>query len=88
MTMYGANPEQLASLGRTLKQQIDPIQSLTSTVSSVLAGTSWTGPARDRFEQDWNATFRTALTRLAQAFESAGADCIARAGELQRIMGR
>ena len=33
MTMYGANPEQLASLGRTLKQQINTIEGVMSTVS-------------------------------------------------------
>ena len=30
MTMYGANPEQLASLGRTLKQQINTCLLYTS----------------------------------------------------------
>ena len=30
---------------------------------------------------------RTALGKLNQAFESAGADCIARSNDLQRVMG-
>jgi uncharacterized protein YukE len=87
MTMYGANPEQLASLGRTLKQQINTIEGVMSTVSSMLSGTNWVGPARDRFEQDWNSTFRTALGRLNQAFDAAGSDCIARSSDLMRVMG-
>ena len=33
--MYGANPEQLASLGRTLKQQMSSIDAVMSTVTSV-----------------------------------------------------
>ena len=72
MTMFGANPEQLTALGRNLQRQIDSINGVLSTVTSALAGTTWVGPARDQFEQDWNSTFRTALTRLNQAFEAAG----------------
>lgn len=87
MTMYGANPEQLAKLGTTLKQQIETINSLMSTVSSVLGGTTWVGPAREQFEGDWNSTFRSALNRLNQAFEAAGQDCVLRSQDLQRVMG-
>ena len=85
--MYGANPEQLTALGRSLQQQISAIDGVTSAVTSALNGTTWTGPARDRFEQEWNTTFRTALTRLNEAFNAAGQDCIARSTELQRVMG-
>ena len=87
MTMYGANPEHLAKLGTTLKQQIETINSLMSTVSSVLGGTTWVGPAREQFEGDWNSTFRSALNRLNQAFEAAGQDCVLRSQDLRRVMG-
>jgi hypothetical protein len=87
MTMYGANPEQLASLGRSLQHQITSIEGVVSAVSAALGGTTWMGPARDRFEQDWNTTFRTALQRLDQAFDAAGRDCIARSADLERVMG-
>lgn len=87
MTMYGANPEQLASLGRSLKQQITGIEGVMSAVTSALGGTTWVGPARDQFEQDWNTTFRNALNKLNQAFDAAGGDCIARSSDLQRVMG-
>lgn len=87
MSMYGANPEQLASLGRSLKQQINSIEGVVSAVSAALGGTTWVGPARDQFENDWNTTFRNALARLNQAFDAAGSDCIARSTDLQRVMG-
>lgn len=87
MPMFGANPEQLASLGRSLQRQLDSVHQITSTVAAALGGTTWVGPARDQFEQDWNNTFRSALDRLGQAFETAGLDCIRRAGELERVMG-
>lgn len=87
MSMYGANPEQLASLGRSMKAQIASIDAVISTVSSALGGTTWVGPARERFESDWNTTFRSALTRLNEAFDAAGTDCITRSSELMRVMG-
>ncbi len=87
MTMYGANPEQLAALGNTLKQQISPIETLVGTVTSVLGGTTWEGPARRQFEDDWNNTFRTALDRLKSAFEAAGNDCVRRSNDLAVVMG-
>jgi uncharacterized protein YukE len=87
MSMYGANPDELASLGRNLKSQIGSIDAVVSTVTSALSGTTWVGPARDQFETDWNTTFRTALSRLNEAFDAAGSDCIARSEELRRVMG-
>ncbi|HYN31378.1 MAG TPA: WXG100 family type VII secretion target [Ilumatobacteraceae bacterium] len=87
MTMYGANPEQLTTLGTTLTRQIDTIAQLMSTVDGVLNGTTWQGPARERFVEDWNGSFKQALNRLNDAFGLAGRDCVARSEELRRIMG-
>jgi len=87
MSMYGANPEQLATLGRTLSNQIDTINQLMSTVDGVLSGTTWQGPARERFGEEWNGSFKQALGRLNDAFGAAGRDCVTRSEELQRIMG-
>lgn len=87
MVMYGANPEQLAQLGRTLTEQIDVITRMVATVDRSIGSTTWQGPARQRFEQDWNGSFKQALARLDEAFAAAGRDCVARSQELTRIMG-
>jgi hypothetical protein len=87
MTMYGANPEQLANLGTTLTRQIDTITQLMSAVDGVLNGTTWQGPARERFVEEWNGGFKQALGKLNEAFGAAGRDCVARSEELRRIMG-
>lgn len=87
MTMYGANPEQLTQLGTTLTRQIDTISQLMSTVDAAVNSTTWQGPARERFVEDWNGSFKQALTRLNEAFGMAGRDCIARSDELRRVMG-
>ncbi len=87
MSMYGANPEQLTHLGTTLNQQIDAITSMMSTVDGVLNGTTWQGPARERFVEEWNGSFKQALNNLNEAFGVAGRDCMARSDELRRVMG-
>jgi hypothetical protein len=87
MPLQGADPESLDTLGRTLKQQIDAISGVMSTVSSVLGGTVWEGPAHDRFVGDWNGTFRSALGKLNDAFGAAGQDCLNRSQALRAAMG-
>lgn len=87
MTLYGANPDELERLGATLNQQIAAIDTVMAAVTQTLAGTTWVGPARDRFEQDWQGSFRSVLTRLNDAFAAAGGDCTARARDLRRVMG-
>ncbi len=87
MSMYGANPEQLAALGQAMKRQITSIDAVVNTVNAALGGTAWEGPARRQFESDWNTTFRNALTRLSEAFDAAGTDCVNRSGALQQVMG-
>jgi uncharacterized protein YukE len=85
--MYGANPDELEQLGATLRRQIDAIQGVVSTVAGALGSTTWVGPARDRFQADWEGGFTGALHRLNDAFGAAGQDCSQRAGELRRVMG-
>lgn len=87
MSMYGANPEQLSNLGVSLNRQIDAINQVMSTVDGVLNGTTWQGPARERFVEDWNVSFKSALGKLNEAFGVAGRDCSLRAEELRRVMG-
>ena len=87
-SLMGADPDQLEILGSTLARQRESVDSMLHTVTSTLNGTSWVGPARQAFEGEWNGSFRSALTRLAEAFDMAGRDCNVRAAELRRVMGR
>ena len=87
MSMYGANPDELEHLGLTLTRQIDAVNGVLGTVGGVLRSTTWMGPARERFVGEWDSSFTSALQRLTEAFDAAGADCRRRAGELRRVMG-
>ena len=86
--LIGADPDQLDTLGLTLSRQHDDVMAVISTVGAVLSTTAWTGPARQQFDDEWQSGFRTALTRLAEAFAAAGRDCTSRSAELRRVMGR
>ncbi len=85
--MIGADPEQLSNLGATLLRQREVVEGIVTLVSTSLANTLWSGPARQIFESEWQSSFRLALTRLGEAFEVGGRDCQMRAQELRRVMG-
>jgi hypothetical protein len=85
--MYGADPEQLTALGAKLIAQNEPIVGIQSVVLTTLAGTTWQGPARDKFEADWNDQFNPALNALQDAFTAAGNECTQRASSLAEVMG-
>lgn len=87
MSMFGANPDELHALGTTLKQQIAVVDSIIRSVDGPVGTIAWSGPARDRFVEEWNTSFKTALTRLNEAFDAAGSDCVARADGLRAVMG-
>ena len=85
--MYGADPDQLGALGSKLVAQNEPIAEIQSVVLTTLAGTTWQGPARDKFEADWNDQFNPALNALKDAFTAAGNECTQRRASLAQVMG-
>jgi uncharacterized protein YukE len=85
--VWGADIAQLHALGTKLKSQIEVIDTLIGTVTGALASTTWTGPARDRFEQDWHGSFQSALGNLKEAFDAAGTECQNRSTGLAEVMG-
>ena len=87
MTTYGANPDELAGLGRTLKAQIEAVNGIIGAVDAPLGSIVWTGPAKERFVEEWHGSFKSALAKLNEAFETAGTDCERRAEGLRQVMG-
>lgn len=87
MTMHGANPDELAALGTKLIAQTDVIGTLMTEVTTAFGSTTWQGPARDRFESDWNGSFATSLRNLQSSFQAAGTECRQRAAALAQVMG-
>lgn len=87
-SIIGADPDHLENLGAVLGRQREAVETIVSAVTSSLSATTWVGPARAAFEDDWQKSFQPALRRLIEAFEMVGTDCRLRGAELRRVMGR
>lgn len=84
---HAVTPEELTSLGGTLKSQIEAVNSIVTSVDNPLGSIAWTGPAKEKFTQEWSGNFKTALTKLNEAFEVAGSDCERRAEGARIALG-
>ncbi len=65
---HAANPEELDALSKTIASQVDVVTTMISNVDTPLAGSSWIGPARDKFVGEWNDVFKPALNKLNESF--------------------
>ena len=71
-SIYGGSIEQMQVLEHQFAADGQQLGDLQRRVTAAVANTAWTGPAADRFRQEWNGTFVGALTRLQDAlFENA-----------------
>lgn len=67
MGMSGADIAQMQQLEQRLKQEGGAVTELMQRIDQALANTQWTGPAADRFRQEWTNDFRKALMTLSNA---------------------
>jgi uncharacterized protein YukE len=65
--MSGADIAQMQQLEQRLKQESSSVTELMNRIDQALANTQWTGPAADRFRQEWSNDFRKALMTLSNA---------------------
>jgi hypothetical protein len=69
--MWGADVNQLKTLGSKLQAGSQEIDNQRSMLTKVLEGTQWMGPDADKFRNDWNGEHVAALTRVSQALQQA-----------------
>jgi uncharacterized protein YukE len=74
MSHMGADLEQLGALREVLLRQSAVIEELASTLRTQLSGTSWHGPAAERFRGAWTGEFEPTLRRLQSALQDAGTE--------------
>ena len=67
MGMSGADIAQMQQLEQRLRQESGAVNELMDRIDKALVNTQWTGPAADRFRQEWSQDFRKALMTLSQA---------------------
>lgn len=83
---HAANPDELEALGTTLQNQIGLVDQMIREVDSPLNSIVWTGPAKDAFKTEWDTTFKSALSKLNEAFGAAGRDCKDRAVAVRQVL--
>lgn len=86
MSRMGGDVDQLRQLGDQLNLKQGDIDAIISAVTSALGSTVWEGPARDRFQSEWEGSFRQALNSMKEAFAAAGNECKSRAAALHAAM--
>ncbi|BDI21815.1 WXG100 family type VII secretion target [Herbiconiux sp. L3-i23] len=68
----GQNPDEVNDLAALFDTKAGELESLVQAISAKLAGTTWQGPDRTRFEtQDWT-NIQTNLNQAAQVLRDTG----------------
>ncbi len=68
---YGADVEQLRSLGGELSRQATALESIVSRLTPKVEQVSWTGPDAQRFLDDWHARLAVLLRKVAEELQGA-----------------
>ena len=71
MAIWGADVNQLKTLGTKLQAGSQEIDKQKSLLTKVLDSTQWMGPDAQKFRNEWNGEHVAALTRVSQALQQA-----------------
>ena len=83
MARIGGELEQLVTLRGVFDRESGSVEELTRTIRGQLAGTTWEGPAADRFRQMWDSEFEPNLSKLRTALQDAALEVSRRREALQ-----
>jgi hypothetical protein len=72
MAIWGADVEQLRTLGSKLQNGASEIESHRSNLTTLLNNTEWRGPDADQFKNKWNGEHTTMLKQVVEALNEAG----------------
>jgi hypothetical protein len=72
MAIWGADVEQLRTLGSRLQHGATEIDSQRANLTTLLNNTEWRGPDADKFKEQWNGEHTTMLNKVAEALKEAG----------------
>jgi WXG100 family type VII secretion target len=84
MARIGGELEQLVQLRGVFDREAATVDELTRTVRGQLAGTTWEGPAADRFRQMWDSEFEPSLAKLRTALQDAAVEVSRRSEALMQ----
>ncbi len=81
MAIWGADVEQLRTLGTKLKAGASEIEQQKNNLNKVLNSTDWKGPDADAFRSEWTGQHMTQLSKVAEALKEAGTKATKNANE-------
>jgi hypothetical protein len=67
----GMDPEAVRILARQLEAKASEIDTIATTLSTQIDGTTWLGRDADGFRTDWASTYRTQLAAVSTALREA-----------------
>ena len=72
MAVWGADVDQLKTLGTKLTTGADAIEAQKNELSSRLDTVQWTGPDAQKFRDEWSGTHMVSLAKVVDALRTAG----------------
>ncbi|WP_441872011.1 WXG100 family type VII secretion target, partial [Pseudarthrobacter sp. TAF60_1] len=81
MAIWGADVEQLRTLGTKLQAGASEIEQQRSNLTRLLDSTVWEGPDAKTFRSEWSGTHTSALNQVIQALKDAGQKATRNANE-------
>ena len=72
--MIGGDLGQMQTLATQLARASEEVRTLQSTITNGVLGTSWTGPASNRFRDAWNGQYKSNLQQLQDALTQLSAE--------------
>ena len=84
MAIWGADVNQLRTLGKKLQHGADILNDQRTQLSAALNSTQWMGPDADAFRNDWDSSHAPALSAAAHALSVAGTRAASNANEQEQ----
>ena len=81
MAIWGADVEQLRTLGTKLQSGASEIEQQRTNLTRVLESTTWEGPDAQNFRSEWSGSHTSALNQVIQALKEAGQKATKNANE-------
>jgi len=82
---HGMNIEAIEKLANDLKTEASKVGEISGRVTKLMADakTNWKGPDADKFDDEWNSTYKSRMKELQQKLDELGTKASNNAKEQQ-----
>jgi hypothetical protein len=85
---HGMNPDEVESLGKTLKMRANELTQLVGQLNGLVQNTSWVGPDATNFKGPWWDGHRAHLGKIAQDLDGFGQSALNNASAQRTASGQ